>query len=473
MVIKVNKIKPLENPKSRGDFGLKVDCSFCDTLVSGCRLNGKALAFCAHPECLSYKVIGYKKTGKRRTKNLQTRIYKEARVEAALFQNELKNNKKPEPSIQTPEIIAPPKVNIQTAPTPLLINEMASYMAYLRGADTVPEHKRRARSEAHCKSVENHLFDFIKSIKDDYKVKEITITGVTEDMVGKYFKSISSGTISPRSFNKSVGILQTFFNHLKKNGKINANPFSGIIRKPETHKISVLTKEEYDALVDVLHKPELGKRKVGTETKDYYREWILPAVKIGVMSGRRAEEILRSKFSDIERDENGEMLTLSVIDYKVSRQQNRLNDNPKRITVPLTEEIKKVLIDELNYEKLKDSQDYIIGNNEMMDRNTMKVFLGRSFTHYWEKTEYSKTKKASYKILRKTFLSSLASSIGISSARVVSQHSDTKVMEEHYISRQVLGITAKNFSVFSQTQERQAELHKLRKIDNKEISIEK
>ncbi len=469
----MNKIKPLEKPQSRGDFGLKVDCSFCDTLVSGCRLNGKSLACCAHPECLSYKIIGYEKgTGKRRTKNLKTKIYKEARVEAALFQNELKNNKRPEPSIQTPEIIVPAKVEIQTATTPLLINEMGSYMAFLRGADTVPEHKRRARSEAHCKSVENHLFEFIKAIKDDYIVKEIRINGVSEDMIGKYHKSILSRNLSPRSYNKMIGAMGTFYNHLKRNGKINANPFSGIIRKPETHKISVLTKEEFDALINVLQKPELGKRNVGTETKDYYREWVLPAVKIGLMSGRRAEEILRSKFSDIETDENGEMVNLSVIDYKVSRQQNRLEDNPKRINVPLTEELKQVLR-ELNYEELKDSEEYIIGNSEAMDRQTMKVFLGRAFSHYWEKTDYAKTKKASYKILRKTFLSSLASSIGISSARVVSQHSDTKVLEEHYISTQVLGMTAKNFSVFSKSEERQAELNKLRKIGKEEISIEK
>ncbi|HTA27949.1 MAG TPA: site-specific integrase [Bacteroidia bacterium] len=472
MIAPMTKIKPLQNPKGRGDFGLKVDCSFCDTLVSGCRFNGKSLESCPHPECLSYKVIGYdKETGKRRTKNLTTRIYEEALEQARLFQNELKETKKPEIFTPAPVEIVPPKIEKETTPTPLLVNEMASYMAYLRGADSVPEHKRRARCESHCKNVENHFFAFINSIKDEYKVKGLGINEVTDDMVGKFHKSILARNLSPRTYNKSIGTLQTFFNYLKKSGKINTNPFYGVLRKPETHKISVLTKEEFEALVEAVQKPELGKRKVGTETKDYYRDWILPAIKIGIMSGRRSEETIRAKWSDIETNQNNEMLSLSVIDYKVSRQQNRLQDNPKRISVPITAELKEVL-EQLEYSKFKGTDRYIIGNDEPMDRNTMKTFLGRAFSHYWEQTEYSKNKKASYKILRKTYLSSLSASIGISNTQVISQHSDTKVLQEHYVSAQVLGTTAKNFSVFSKTEERQAELNKLRKSNNG-LSLEK
>ncbi|HTA26655.1 MAG TPA: phage integrase SAM-like domain-containing protein [Bacteroidia bacterium] len=472
MIVTMNKIKPLQNPKGRGDFGLKVDCSFCDTLVSGCRFNGKSLASCPHPECLSYKVIGYEKeTGKRRTKNLSTKNYEEALIQAARFQKELKEIKKLEVAVPAHSEIAPPKMEKENIPAPFLVSEMASYMAYLRGADSVPEHKRRARCEAHCKNVENHLLGFIKAIKDDCKVNEIRIDEVTEDMVGKFHKSILSRNLSPRTYNKSIGTLQTFFNHLKKSGKINSNPFYGVLRKPVTTDIKVLREEEFDALMAAYENPEFGKCIVGNEHKDYYRQWCIPAIKIMLTSGRRVEEAIMAKWNQIRIDSAGEMASLEVIDYKVSRQQNRLHDNPKKISVPITMELRQILMDS-GYESFKDSDRFIIGNDEVMDRQTMKVFLGRSFSQFWSKTEYAKTKKATLKICRKTYLSSLAAEIGIANSAVVSQHSNSKILQQHYVSAQVLGTTAKNFSVFSKTQERQAELNKLRKSGNG-LSLEK
>ena len=96
----------------------------------------------------------------------------------------------------------------------------------------------------------------------------------------------------------------------------------------------------------------------------------------------------------------------------------------------------------------------------------MKKFLTKAFSHYWKQLEYSKTKNASIKTLRKTYLSSLAGAIGISNARVISQHSDTKVLSDHYVSDQVIGATVKNFSVFPKEEERKAELNKIRQSGN-------
>jgi hypothetical protein len=225
-------------------------------------------------------------------------------------------------------------------------------------------------------------------------------------------------------------------------------------------------------LIDTI-KPELGKRKVGKEEKNYWKEWLIPAIKCLAYSGKRSEEILCSKWGDIETDSNGYMVSLTVTDFKVSRQQNRLETNPKRIKTPITAELQEVLENELGCKKfIEKNEQYIIAPNEQMNRESMKILLGRAFSHFWEQTEFSKTKKASIKILRKTFLSSLSSEIGIHNARIVSQHSDTRVLQEHYVSSQVLGATAKNFSVFNRDKERQEELNKLRKSNN-EISLER
>jgi hypothetical protein len=166
------------------------------------------------------------------------------------------------------------------------------------------------------------------------------------------------------------------------------------------------------------------------------------------------------------------MFAINVTDFKVSRQQNRLADNPKKISVPITQELEAFLL-ENGYEKFKGSEKYIIGNEEEMSRDTMRKFISKSFTHYWEQTDFSKSKHASFKTLRKTYLSSLAAAIGIGNAQVISQHSDTRVLSEHYVSDKVIGLTAKNFSVFpSEEDVRQKELHELRKSTNG-ISLEK
>jgi integrase len=461
--------KPLHIPKDKinQSFGLKIDCAECGTLVNAiCRKSGLVLEQCKFGHRQSFKVIAYEsQTGKRRTKNLQTKDYKEAVLEAALFQKQIKKEKR-----QVEKIHYSPVESIPQS-APLLVDSLAKCVAFLRGSENIPEHKRRTRCPQHCKQVENTLLEFVKCLKDNYKVKELTVVQVNQDMIGKYHADIVSRKMSPRSYNLRIGTLRTFYNYLMREGQVRVNPFAGIIRKPETHTISILTKEEYEALLEAIQKPEIGKRRVGKEVKDFYRPWIKPAIQIALATGRRGEEVIRSKWDNIQTDVNGDMLSLSVIDYKVSRQQNRLEDNPKRISVPITAELKELLLGLGAKEKIG-SPEYIIGTDETMDRKTMKVFLTRSFSHYWNQLEYSKTKKISFKVLRKTYLSSLSAAIGISNARVISQHSDTKILADHYVSDQVIGVTAKNFSVFSQQEERQEELNKLRQSGN-HLSLEK
>ncbi len=460
--------RPLYIPKDKRQFGLKIDCGECGTLVTDvCKKSCSALENCKFGHKHSFKVIVYEpNSGKRRTKNLETRDYKEAIIEAAIFQKEVKAEKQKE-IINKEE-----PIQASTQSAPLLIESMAKYMAFMHGAESIPEMKRRARSTAHCKQVERTFLQFVKCQKDNYDIKKITIEQVNSDMTNRFHSFILSRKLSGRNYDLTMGTMSTFYNHLLKEGKAKVNPFLGFVRRTiQANKINVLTSKEYEAILKVYENPELFKRSVGKEKKDYYRSWVSPAIKIALMSGRRGEELIKSKWSDIETDENNQMQSLTVIDYKVSRQQNRLETNPKRISVPITEEFKNVLM-ELGYEKLKESEQYIIGNEETMDRHTMKIFLGRSFSHAWGQTEFSKNKKASFKILRKCYLSALSAAIGISNARVISQHSDTKILQTNYVSAEILGLTAKNFSVFSKTEERQAELNKLRQSHNG-LSLEK
>lgn len=458
------RLKPI--PKDKRLFGLKIDCSEkgCNTLVNDiCKKTGEPLEFCKLGKH-TYKVIAYEpNTGIRRTKNLGANVitWKEALILAAKFQEEVKSGKREEKILKQPVEVTPPS-------TPFLADCMAGYVAYIKGSENVPEHKRRKRNLTYTKYIERTFKEFV-SCQNDRRVLELKADEVTEEMIGK-FHSFLHSKVGPVTYNMKISSLRSFFNHLMNKGQVKVNPFYGVLRRPETHKISVLTKEQYEALLKIMQKPELGRKNIGQTYREMWRPWLLNSVALALESGRRTEELLMAKVGDIVHDDNGKMAHLNVIDFKVSRLQNRLNDNPKIIKVPITKEMEQTLLNCGVNEK--GSEEYIIGSEEIMDRLTMKKFLSKSFTHYWNQLDYSKTKKASIKILRKTYLSSLAGAIGISNARVISQHSDTKVLQNHYVNDEVLGATVKNFSVFPKQEERQAELNKLRNSGN-ELSLEK
>ncbi len=463
----MKKLKPLWIPKELRKFGLKVDCAKCDTLVYDvCRRSGLPLIACEFPECHSFKVIAYEKdTGVRRTINLLTRSVKNAQIEAAIFQKKIKdaceNNSEAMPLIPTGPTVRD---------SILLTEALAKRVAFLRG-ENVPDHEKRIRSEKWCRQVEKIYLQFISCLGKDHNVKELTADQVDKYMVGKFHSHILSQGYEPRTYNMMMTAMKSLYLYLNQEGWAKTNPFANVPVRPERRNITVFNKEEYDAMLDITRDEESGFRKVGKETKQYFRKWVNPAIKFGLMGGRRIEEILQAKDTDIRFDENGEMTAIEVTDFKVSRQFGRLEDNPKKVLVPVTRELRDFL-HENGITPSTIRSRYIIGDDETMSRETMKKFLSRSFSHYWSLLPYSKHKKASFKTLRKTYYSALAAAIGISNASVISQHSGARVLQDHYVSKEIINSTARNFSVFSSDGKRMKELHKLRKFQ-RELTLSK
>ena len=60
--------------------------------------------------------------------------------------------------------------------------------------------------------------------------------------------------------------------------------------------------------------------------------------------------------------------------------------------------------------------------------------------------------------------------MGIDNARLITKHSGTQVMEEHYVDKKVIAHTAKNFKMFDQaTENRQNEIEKVRSTNTEKI----
>jgi hypothetical protein len=125
----------------------------------------------------------------------------------------------------------------------------------------------------------------------------------------------------------------------------------------------------------------------------------------------------------------------------------------------------------MEYEKYKGSDKYILAPEEIMKRETINKFMTHAFPHYFKQLDTGRN--LSYKSLRKTYISRLSAFMGIDNARLITKHSGTQVMEEHYIDKKVIVHTAKNFKIFDQaTENRKNEIEKIRSI-NKELILER
>lgn len=237
-----------------------------------------------------------------------------------------------------------------------------------------------------------------------------------------------------------------------------------------TTNIETITEEEYKRLLEIIQKPELGKSELQTgEVKNLLKPWMSDAVELGLDTGRRLGEVVQMKFNGIAVDDNGKPMYIKVEDFKVNRQKGNARENTKYIYVPITKSLQELLL-RIGYEKYKGSDKYILAPEEKMERETISSFVSHSFTHYYKQLETGRD--LSYKCLRKTYISSLSASLGIDNARLITKHSGTQVMEEHYVDKKVIALTAKNFEVFNQDEKRKLELDKVRN-SNHEITLER
>jgi len=464
----MQKMKPLAKPPAEQNFSLHIYCcGECNTLVhsnSICPITGKSYTEC-DPGKMRYKVIAYERiSGKRRTKNLKTRNLKDALMEAAIFQKEVKEGTVYKEKFQVP-------ILEKQEESPLLIDLMGRHIAFLSG-ENVPEHQKHIRQEKHINQVDHVYKDFISVLKNHrYPVVQLTANQITDTEVGFYHKELKSKGVSRRTYDLKMGMLKTLYNFLRKENPTEKNPFSGM-RKQTRHKdVATITKEEFKLLEGKLQEKKWGEHELDPASeKVFYKEVLLMAIRLGLFSGRRLEELVMAKYGDCSADEKNNLLSLSVIDFKVSRRQNRLEDDPKRIKVPITKQLNELLTP--GYEKYKGKPNtFILDPEERLERKTLRSFISHSFTLNWRKLKINK--KISFKTLRATHISYLADFLGLDRSRMITGHSGNDVLTRHYISQEVIAHSAKNFGVFEDDKSsREEELHQLRKSTNG-ISLEK
>ena len=406
--------------------GLKIYCNKCK------RYNPK----CRHIEELLYRLIvhipGTKNSVK--SKSLMSRNYEDAVKESMDIIKELKSN-------DYRDLTTDNESKEYT-----MIGAILKYNQYLSGKYEL-KHLIKKVSEGHRKESVRFIKLFCNVLKSHHNLETMRVRDVSVKDVSRFYESMESH-YAPRTFNKCMISLKSFFNFLIEIEKVDMkNPFSVYNSKSVLSTINeTITKDEFERILDSIDSSDSLLKLGGKgEVKNMYRDYLKLGFKLFLLTGGRREEVVDLRWSDIYY--SGDTYFFMIKNKKVERNQNIDGDFNKYI--PINSDLFD-LLNEIGYEEKKTSKDFILCPDRNESVLTIMNTLSKSFTFY--KNKSGVTKNISLKHLRKTYISWVNQVMG-SDTRILTSHSTDGVLKEHYLDPTILNTIQKgmlNIKVFGQ-----------------------
>ena len=404
--------------------GLKIYCNKCK------RYNPK----CRHIEELLYRLIvhipGTKNSVK--SKSLMSRNYEDAVKESMDIIKELKSN-------DYRDLTTDNESKEYT-----MIGAILKYNQYLSGEYEL-KHLIKRVSEGHRKESLRFIKLFCNVLKSHHNFEIMRVSDVSVKDVSRFYESMESH-YAPRTFNKCMISLKSFFNFLIEIEKVDMkNPFSVYNSKSVLSTINeTITKDEFERILDSIDSSDSLLKLGGKgEVKNMYRDYLKLGFKLFLLTGGRREEVVDLRWSDIYY--SGDTYFFMIKNKKVERNQNIDGDFNKYI--PINSDLFD-LLNEIGYEEKKTSKDFILCPDRNESVLTIMNTLSKSFTFY--KNKSGVTKNISLKHLRKTYISWVNQVMG-SDTRILTSHSTDGVLKEHYLDPTILDTIQKgmlNIKVF-------------------------
>lgn len=432
----------LKLPNKKRLPGMYLYCNTCKSHYSNDSIKsttGKCKGKCITNNTVIYKAkihIPGTKFGVK-CKNLTAKNFDEALIEfidfkAMISANDYQNIIKKD-AINTPHLI---------------IDCMALYLGFLRN-EGVPEHKIKIRTEKHIDEVQRYFKYFILALKDEkYNVAILKFSAIDENIVGAAHKYIlTKKHFWNKTYNKFMGIMRIFFTYTNETHSFGLkNPFKGVYKKLAKPIVETIGKDDFESLLAII-KPENGITIMPRtkERKSVYKPWLPEAYKLGLFTGRRREEIVRLRFSDIKTDKKGRILYIESSHLKVDRANNVNEEARTFVRISATKSLVALLY-ELGYDEYKGKDIYILAPDEKMERKTMMDIISKSFSHYHK--QLGCEKNLLFKNLRKTYMTAAYKKYG-EKARILTDSSSISVFEKNYTDFKVLLDANDGFDVFT------------------------
>lgn len=377
--------------------GLHVVCKKCNKLIEVSQDTYKG---CKHPfDRQKYKAI-LRQDGSRKTRDLKAMEYDEAIKELLDFKHELSNPIR--------FIVEVPKVEVKME---LLKDCIMMFADWLENVD-VPRHQQRPRTSGYITTTVQYIVRFSKFLEDNkFDLNKFKIYDLNDVIVGKYYDYLGETCKMASTHNHNTKALKNFNNFLINHKGFSLPNFFGKIKlKYESMNPTSIKDDDFKKLLGVISGENSIEIHPNGRRKNMYRPYTKDAIELVAYTGMRIEETMVLKFSDIVLDDDGNIQHLVGTDLKFERAHNWNNTKePKKVMIPTSTELEN-LLNRLEYKKYLGADKYLIADDYVISRKTLKTQISHSFTFFRKKAGLSDD--FSIKHLRKTFLTKLHTKTG-------------------------------------------------------------
>lgn len=439
---------------------LRIWCGACRTMTKVCRKSDGdplPLSQCENIHALQYKFVAFVPGTKQRIVRSLGKDFNEAVKQVAILRQQLENGtiEVVQKKAALPEKETPVRAIASTKPE-LLTHLLGKHLSMLQGEGIAP-HLVVSRSKGHLTDVKNCYKQFCVALSNaGYDLGSFRLSDISDEAVGAYHNFLIVKGLSNASYNRFFSHLTTFASWCAREGYGDVKRFfERVPRKTVTPRPEVIAKEEFEKVLSVVSHEHgfqygIGKKK---ETRNHFREYLVSAFRFALYTGRRLEEIITVRFSNVHTDENGNPLYVTFTDHKVSRILHVEPGQERVVHTPVTKEI-AAFLNEQGFQQKRNTDDFILAPEVTQNRvSSMRLAISRGFSHFWKVAYPDATREISFKALRKTHLTNLAIRMG-KDVRSVSGHSSEQVLRYYVDAKQVaIAESLRDFSVFGKEEE--------------------
>jgi integrase len=352
--------------------------------------------------------------------------YDDAVIEAIAFKKELNANDFTTIANPLDEV-----ADIEEGNDYSIFDALIKYNQYLEGANSYA-HLKKNISKAYKDELIRFCTYFCQNVGKTKSIKTTRIKSINRADVSNFYLW-AEAHYGEKTFNKCMAGVKCFFEFLIDIEEIEMrNPFRNYVAKEVVKSnIETVNRDEFLQILAAIDTIDplvtLGGKG---QRKSMYKPYLKDGFRLFLFTGGRREEVVNLRWSDIFIAPTGTKF-FRIRNIKVERLKNK-TDVYKHI--PINEDLYN-LLEEMGYDKNKDSDDYILFPDREVSAITIMNSLSKAFTHYRKGAGIKKDIRL--KNLRKTYLT-WVNQVMSKDTKILSSHSTDGVLKDYYLDPKVL-----------------------------------